>query len=309
MVLGKTTGDHEVLKACFDQSRRLAIAVGPGANRNAFAGGALVSIRERNLHHKVAAWGGCSSGIATCGYIAGSGSREDTKVFSHDTNDHRLLSVWRWFLGKPMFDVDYADRVFQGIETGRGINATRVIESGIPFYAILSDPNTGQHLVFRAETPDEVHQLASVGAAVTGISRKVYFRGREVSDGFFTLANFPLEAIVEQCRQEGRGVPTDILVFAGKHLDPQPKRKRWSVELAHLLGLARYSEPVRRLMKDRYIHFYEAHERALVRTDIRVLVVWNPTKLPAFKIPKEESEKLIETGYQTMEHLFRSLGR
>ncbi len=61
---------------------------------------------------------------------------------------------------------------------------------------------------------------------------------------------------MRQAELEGRGPPTNSLVFAGRHFEENPSRKNTSVELSHRSGVARYSNPARELMKGRHINFF-----------------------------------------------------
>ncbi len=293
------TGDPSVVDAFYREDRRLAIITCAGGNRNAMTSGAFIAIRRRRLAHKPAAFVGVSSGIATNAYLMGNGKATDARVFSHDMTDARMFTLRRLIANKYPFDVDYVERVFRGIETCRGIDAARVLTHGSPLYAVLADAESGEAKIFRPETTEEVWQLASYGAAVTGFARPINFKGLHVTDGFFSHEHLPVQWIIEQEK------PTDILVFAGTHYMPSPKQSSRVEQALYGSGLLTATKSVRELLKTRHIRFMKAANGAVTRPDVRVCIVWIPKKLSPLYINKHKSRELIKVGYETIEGLFK----
>jgi hypothetical protein len=185
------------------------------------------------------------------------------------------------------------------METNRGIRANGVIAHQAPLYAVLADPNTGHPHIFRPETADDVWLLASYGAAITGFSRPLEYKGLPVTDGYFSTAQLPISWMVQ------REQPTDILVFAGSHYINEPKPSSLVEQALYCSGLAKASKPVRELIKTRYMRFMNTAAEAVSRSDVRVCIVWVPEKLSPVKINQHKSRQLIRLGFQTMEALFK----
>lgn len=305
VAISTVIGDHSVIDAFYDPDpdRRLAIIVLSGGNRNASAAGAFISIRRRRKVSAVRAVCGISSGIPTLAYLAGNGTATDVRVFMHDTNDRRLFNFWRRFQGKHPFDHTHLEYVFRHGGTGRGIKAEKVIESGIPFYAVMSCAHSGEPLLYRAETPDEVWQLAVIGSSITGVASPGWFRGRLVSDGFFTSALVPVNEMMHIPNP-----PTDILIFGGRHYDSNPARMGMWEELFHTTRYVRVQPHIRHMMRDRNIRLIDSVHAAMRREDVRVLSIWNSEKLPTLSISASQAQRLIKEGHATLEGLFRERG-
>lgn len=294
-----TTGDRSILDAFYDKSRRLTIITCAGGNRNAMTAGAMVSLRQRRLMEQPIAFAGISSGIATNAYFMGGGKAPGVKVFSDDMSDKRMFDIARRLRGQHPFDVDYVERVFRGIETGRGIDADQVLKHRAPLYAVLAHAHTGEAIIVEPHTAEQVWQLASYGAAVTGFARPLTYNGVPVTDGYFTQQQLPVPWLIEQLR------PTDILVFAGMHYEERPRVSPLLERALYTSGLARAPKPIRNLIKTRHIRFMETAAKAVERTDTRVFIVWVSEKLSPVYIDQAKSHQLIKNGYQTMELLFR----
>jgi len=296
-----TTGDASVIDAFYDTdpNRRLGIVTCAGGNRNAKTAGAFISLRQRKLTDRPDAFAGVSSGIATTGFFMGRGIAPDVKVFSDDMSDRRMFDLRRRFRGRYPFDVDYVERVFRGIETGRGIRAHVAVSHGSPLYAVLGDAITGEPIIRKPADAEDLWTLASYGTAVTGFARPLTYQGQAVTDGYFTVQQLPVEWLVENEQL------TDVLVFAGGDYDPQPQLSHWSEHALYASGIASATGPIRDLIRTRNIRFMETADRIVQLPHVRVLMVWVPERLSPLNIKKEKSRALVRLGYQTMEALFR----
>jgi len=293
------TGDESVVDAFYEPSSRLAIVTCAGGNRNAMTSGAFISLRKRRLVNRPDAFAGVSSGIATTAFFMGNGVAPDVKVFSNDMSDKRMFDITRRLKGGHPFDVDYVERVFRGIETNRGIRAHNTSKHRSPLYAVLGDAVSGEPIIRKATDGDDVWQLSSYGTAVTGFARPLLYQGKPVTDGYFTNQHLPVEWLVEQEK------PTDILVFAGRDFEPNPRLSHWTEHALYVSGFAPASKPVRELIRTRHVRFMETAERIIALPNVRVLIVWVPEKLSQINIKEDKSRELIRQGYWTMEELFR----
>lgn len=297
-----TTGDESVIDAFFSPTSRLGIVACSGGNRSAMTSGCYVNLRRRRLGLKPVAFAGVSSGIPTTAYFIGKGVAPDNKVFIEDTSDKRLFRMSRRLWGQFPFDVDYINRVFRGTETGRGIKAHEVIAHPAPLYSVVGHAETGESLIFRPKTAEDVWKLASYGTAITGFSRRLEYNGLPITDGFFTDQMLPVRWLAE------RESLTDVLVFACRHREPDPRETSWFERILYSSGFAPANKTVRELVRTRHIRFASMADQVVNIPGLRVLIVWIPERIPAMKVSQEKARQLVWQGYRTMDMLFERRG-
>ncbi len=293
------TGDTSVVDAFYEPSARLAIVTCAGGNRNAMTSGAFISLRKRRLINRPDAFAGVSSGIATMAYFMGNGVAPDVKVFSNDMSGKQLFDITRRLRGQYPFDVDYVERVFRGTETNRGIRAHNVSKHRSPLYAILGHAVSGEPIIHKAGDAEDVWKISAYSTAITGFARPLIYQGKPVTDGYFTTEHLPVEWLLHKEK------PTDVLVFAGRDFDPNPRLSHWAEHILYACGFAPASRSIRNLIRNRHIRFMETAKRIVELPNTRVLIVWVPEKLSQINIKEEKSRELIRMGYWTMEELFK----
>ncbi len=300
-----TTGDRNVLKAFFTNTTSLGLIACAGGIRNSFLAGAHIYCRQQRgrLREPVACIG-VSSGYATRAYYQGSGKATDVRVFSHDMSTTRgqLFKLTR----RHPFDVDYVDAVFRYGSTGRPIHASQVINHPTKLYGLLADPQTGQGFVCRAESSEEVWDLATASSAVTGFSRPTFFRGQLVTDGYASDSHLPVDELIRLHPEV-----TDILIFAAQHYEDNPRPASALEMFLYRTGFATASRPMQRLIRTRHMRFMAEAQRVVHARHVggrRVCIVWLPRPYHPIYVSERESRDLIRMGYYTMRTLLEAVG-
>jgi len=297
-----TTGNRDVLRAFFVESKRLGLVVCAGGIRNSFLAGAHIYCREvRAYLREPVACIGVSSGYATRAYYQGGGKATDVRVFADDmsTDGGKLFKLMR----KHPFDVEYVDAVFRHGVTGRPINAPRVLEHPTKLHGVLADPQTGKGRAYLPVNAHEVWELAKTTTAVTGFSKPMHFRGRRVTDGYASDLH---SAVAELIRLHPE--VTDVLVFASQHYEPSPRLASVAEMLLYRIGIAKASHTMQDLIQSRHIRFMAEANRIVGHGALgarRVCIVWLPKPYHPIYVSRDESRNLIKMGYHTMRELLK----
>ncbi len=298
-----TTGDRAVLKAYFDDSRKLGIVACAGGLRNSFLAGAQIILTESRDLIAERAVIGVSSGYATRAYYQDGEYTSDFKVFSDDMSTTRgeLFRLRRRLVGDWPFSVTWVDAVFRQGITGRPINAHQVLEHPTKLYGVLADPETGRGATYLPTTPKEVWDLATIATAVTGFAPPLSFRDQAVTDGYASDMHLPVTELIRLHPEV-----TDILVFASQHYEAHPQPASALEMLLYRTGFAVASVAMREMIRTRHIRFMAEAKRVIDPATVdgrRVCIVWLPKAYHPINVTQAESRELIRMGYQTMKQL------
>lgn len=269
-----------------DHIRPLLVIDG-GLMKGVYGVGAALALAETGYDDVFSSFGGVSSGAATIAYLLSGNGTDGKRVVYEDCCSREFVSFRRFW---NILDPTVFERALRGA-TGKGLHTDTLLAHSKDWCIGLSEHNTGQPVLFRPESAEEIFLSLRAAISMPGSTNvETYLRGVRYSDG---ASSFPLA--VEQMIYDLPATHVLYITNQDKHTKHIPPLEKF---INNTVFRHRMPRPLRVAASLRWESRHALVQEIERRPPKPVLISWGDGSIQSFEQDPATIEAMIERSHR-----------